>query len=166
MHHRKITALPVVSNRCICHSTHIAAPRTPLSTGDDLLRHPHIVHSFTLVDNIDRSHECNHSLSHVFLRIEKSHRRGKLSESVGTCVARLGEHLLDARSKLCTRHRPSVRSTVRPTELTNLFCPVSSCLRPSHHQHVRSNNPFAPRNGRLDRLDRRPSTRSTWTYGH
>ncbi|SCZ95484.1 BZ3500_MvSof-1268-A1-R1_C059g00268 [Microbotryum saponariae] len=32
----------------------------------------------------------------------KSHRRGKLSESVGTCIARLGKHSLDARSKLRT----------------------------------------------------------------
>ncbi|SGZ06954.1 BQ5605_C031g10982 [Microbotryum silenes-dioicae] len=61
--------------------------------------------SFTRVVNIDRSLECNHSLSH-----ESKSLIDAATESVGACIAPLGEHLLDARSKLRTRHRPSIRS--------------------------------------------------------
>ncbi|SDA08493.1 BZ3501_MvSof-1269-A2-R1_C33g00113 [Microbotryum saponariae] len=101
---------------------------TSSSTGDDHLRHPT---SFTRVVNVDRSLECNHSLSH---RVSsKSLIDAGSSESFGTSVARLGDHLIDARPTLRTHHRPSVRSTDQPTELTNLFRPISppSVLIPS-----------------------------------
>ncbi|SCZ93008.1 BZ3500_MvSof-1268-A1-R1_C039g00058 [Microbotryum saponariae] len=87
--------------------------------------------SFTRVVNVDRSLECNHSLSH---RVSsKSLIDAGSSESFGTSVARLGDHLIDARPTLRTHHRPSVRSTDQPTELTNLFRPISppSVLIPS-----------------------------------
>ncbi|SCZ98172.1 BZ3500_MvSof-1268-A1-R1_Chr3-3g06635 [Microbotryum saponariae] len=58
-----------------------------------------------------------------------SHRRGKLSESVGTCIARLGKHSLDARSKLRTHHRPSVRLIDQPTELANFSSSISPPVR-------------------------------------